>query len=60
MKTKKAKQKIIWKDEVTDILLALGASLIALFAFKYFNPPIENILSVIIFMIVYFGLENKK
>jgi len=54
----KSKNKTNWKEEIKDILLALGASLIALVAFNYFKPSVENILAVIIFLIVYFGLKK--
>jgi len=48
-----------WKGELTDILLALGGSLIALFAFKQFGPPIENMLSVIIFILILILVKQK-
>jgi|TARA_Y100000034_G_scaffold47836_1_gene58991 hypothetical protein len=58
MKIKKLNKE--WKKELTDVSLAFGVLLIALFAFKYFNPSIENMLVGIIFMITYFGLKNIK
>jgi len=48
-----------WKGEVTDILLALGGSLIALFAFTYFNPPIENMLAAIVFILILILVKQK-
>ena len=48
-----------WKTEVTDILFALGGSLIALFAFKHFNPPIENMLVAIVFILILILVKQK-
>lgn len=49
-----------WKEEIVNVLLAFGVALIARFAFYHFNPPIENLLFMIIFFVIYFGLSNKK
>ncbi len=60
MSIKKLKKE--WKSDVLDILIALGASLIALFAFNYFNPSIENMLAAIVFILalILLKLPNKK
>ncbi|MFC1682238.1 hypothetical protein ACFL0X_01310 [Nanoarchaeota archaeon] len=48
-----------WKTEVVNILLALGGGLIAFFAFNHFNPSIENMLSVIVFILILILLKQK-
>lgn len=48
-----------WKTEVMDVFLALGGSLIALFAFNHFNPSIENMLAVVIFILTLILLKQK-
>jgi len=56
------KLKKCWKIEVLEIVLALAVSLIAYFNFTHFNPGIEEMFSVIIFILVLIILKipNKK
>ncbi len=55
----KTRSKINWKGEIKDIFFALVGALIALLAFNYFKPSIENMLSVMIFMLILILLKQK-
>lgn len=58
-KMTKEKPKKTLKVEITDVLFALGGSAIALFAFNYFQPPIENMFSAIIFILILILVKQK-
>jgi len=51
-----------WKEEIVDILLAFGVSLIVYLSFNYFNPSIQEMLIPLIFLLVLILLKlpNKK
>jgi hypothetical protein len=58
----KQKQSKTGKNEIINVLLSLGVTAIAYLAVNYFNPPIENLLYPIIFILIliYLELLNKK
>lgn len=51
--------KTKWKAEISNVLIALGAFLIALFSFNYFKPPIENMLAAMVFILTLILLNQK-
>ena len=59
-----AKKKVDkwFKKDVVNVLLALGASLIAYFSFNYFNPSTGDMLSAVIFILILILLKltDKK
>ena len=59
MKNKSSK---IGKNEVVNVSFSLIVTIIAYLAINYFNPPIENLLYPVIFilMLIYLELLNKK
>lgn len=64
MKTQqnRKERKGFWKNELSNILLSLGVSLIALFSFTYFNPSIPEMFATVIFILTLLLLKipNKK
>jgi hypothetical protein len=47
------------KGNIIKIILSLVVALIAYFSFNYFNPGIEDMLSVIIFILILILLKQK-